>query len=205
VDKGIIDNKSIQYFTGLEDIWTYGGLQIRESGKQVLFSIAPGYSFDKNLEDDENNINENMLMNYNLSFVSKNPITIKWQGNYGCGLNHEYLKRLQQQNSSLGEKNYESIAFIDGEVSYYPNTRTDFSLISKVSLSNIGDEKILEKEKYGAHLQISTTGYYYISEKLRAGYSLSFYTSKYGIFNIELDNTYYKTLYYSFNLNYAIF
>jgi hypothetical protein len=205
IDKGIVNEKSIQYFTGLEDIWVFGGLHIRESGKQVLFSIVPGYSFDKNLEDDENNINENILMNYNLSFVSKNPISIKWQSDYRLGLYHEYLKRLQQQNSNLGEKSYESRALINGEFGYYPNTRTNFSLSSTVALSNIGDEEILDKEKYGAHLQISTTGYYYISEKLRAGYSVSFYTSKYGIFNNVLDNTYYKTLYYSFNLNYAIF
>ncbi|HPE75701.1 MAG TPA: hypothetical protein PLC80_06410 [Draconibacterium sp.] len=205
VDKGIIDNKSIQYFTGLEDIWTYGGLQVRESGKQVLFSITPGYVFDKDLEHIENNINEEILMHYNLSFVAKNPISIKWQGNYRFGLIHEYLNRLQQQNSNLGEKSYESRALVNGEFGYYPNTRTNFSLSSTVSLSNMGDEKILDKEKYGAHLQITTSGYYYISEKLRAGYSVSFYTSKYGIFNNELDNTYYKTLYYSFNLNYAIF
>lgn len=205
VEKGIVDEKSIQYYTGLEDIWTYGGLQVRESGKQVLFSITPGYVFSKNLKLEDNNINEDILMHYNLSFVSKNPISVKWQGNYSAGLYHEYLKRLQQQNVNIGEKSYDSQAFVNGEIGYYPNTRTNFSLSSKIALSNRGNEKIFDKERYGAQLKISTSGYYYISEKLRAGYSVHYDTSKFGIFNNELENTYFNTLYYTLNLNYAIF
>ncbi|MBK6283081.1 MAG: hypothetical protein IPF54_10840 [Draconibacterium sp.] len=50
VNKGIVDEKSIKYFTGLEDIWVFGGLQIRESGKQVLFSITWLY-FGKVFDD----------------------------------------------------------------------------------------------------------------------------------------------------------
>lgn len=205
VDKGIVEGKSIQYYTGLEDIWSYGGLQVRESGKQVLFSIIPGYSFDKNLEQDENNINEDMLINFNISFVSKNPISIKWQTNYEFGFNHVYLKRIQQRNDNMGEKSYDSRVFVNGQVGYYPNTRTYFDLSSNIALSNIGDEKTLDKERYGTQLKISTSGYYYISEKLRAGYSVFYDTGKYGIFNKELDNTHFSTLYYTLNLSYAIF
>jgi hypothetical protein len=205
IDKGIVDEKSIQYYTGLEDIWSYGGLQIRESGNQVLLSIAPGYSFDKNYDDSENNINENMLMYYNLSFVSKNPISIKWQTNYEVGLNHVYFKRLQQQNDNMGEKSYDSRVFVNGQVGYYPNTRTYFDLSGILALSNISDEKIFDKERYGAQLKISTSGYYYISEKLRVGYSVQYEGTKMGVFNNEVGNTYHKNLYYSLNFNYAIF
>jgi hypothetical protein len=205
VDKDIIDEKNIQYFSGLEDIWSYGGLQIRESGKQVLFSIKPGYNFDKNLEVEENNINENMLMHYKLSFVSKNPISIKWQGNYGFGLNHLYLKRFQQQNFNQGEKSYETNAFVNGQVGYYPNTRTYFEIISNVALSNLSDENVLDNEKYSAGLQIATSGYYYISEKLRFGYSIFCNTAKYGIFNNKIENSNYRTFNYTLTLNYAIF
>lgn len=205
VDKGIIEEKSIQYFTGLEDIWTYGGLQIRESGKQTLLSITPGYSFDKNYEDSENNINENMLMHYNLSFVSKNPISIKWQTNYEFGITHIYMKRLQQRNDNLSEKSYDSRAFVGGQVGFYPNTRTYFDLSGNLNLMNRSDDKVFDNEKYAAALQIVTSGYYYISEKLRIGYSVRHETSKYGIFNNEVENTFNKTFYYNINLNYAIF
>lgn len=205
VSKGIVEEKSIQYFTGLEDIWSFGGLQVRESGKQVLFSITPEYSFDKDLEDEENNINESMVMNYHLSFVSKNPISLKWQGNYGFGLNHEYLKRLQQQNEILDEKSYQSHIFADGQIGYYPNTRTYFELNSRITLSNRSDEKGFDNEKYSAGLQVGTSGYYYISEKLRLGYNLHYNTSKYGIFNIDAEDAYYNSFYYSITLNYAIF
>ena len=205
VDKGIVDEKSIQYFTGLEDIWTFGGLQVRESGKQVLFSITPGYSFDKNFEDEENNINENIMMRYNLSFVSKKPISVKWQRNYGFGIDHMYQKRLQQRNENYGEKGYFTQATVDGQIGYYPNTRTYFDLSSTVGLSNSGGENIFDKEQYSAGLRIATSGYYYISEKLRLGYSIKYESGKTGIFNNEVENTYFKRLDYYINLNYAIF
>jgi hypothetical protein len=205
VNKGIVDEKSIQYFTGLEDIWSYGGLQVRESGKQVMFSIIPEYNIGKDLIKEENNTNEDLLINYHLSFVSKNPISIKWQGNYGFGLNHEYLKRLQQQNENLEEKSYQSHIFADGQIGYYPNTRTYFGLNSRITLSNRSDEKGFDNERYSAGLQVGTSAYYYISEKLRLGYNLHYNTSKYGIFNIDAEDANYNTFYYSITLNYAIF
>lgn len=205
VDKGIVDEKSIRYYTGLEDIWSYGGLQVRESGKQALLSITPGYSFDKNYDDSENNINENMLMHYNLSFVSKKPISIKWQTNYEIGLNHLFLKRLQHRIDNTEEKSYNSRVFVNGQVGYYPNTRTYFDLSSNLVLINLSDENIIDKERYSAGLQIATSGYYYISEKLRVGYSVRYEGNEIGILNNEVENAYYKTLNYSLNLNYAIF
>ncbi len=205
VDKGIVEEKSIQYFNGLEDIWSFGGLQIRESGKQVLFSVTPGYNFDKNLEQEDNNINENFLMNYDLSFVSKKPISVKWQGDYSVGISHEYLKRLKQTNIDRSAKSYESFVFVNGKVGYYPNTRTYFDLSGGLSLLNFSSESILDKENYSAGLEIITSAYYYISEKLRVGYNISFRNSKNGIFNSNVENTYYKSFNYNITLNYAIF
>ena len=205
VDKGIVDEKSIQYFIGLEDIWVFGGLQIRESGKQVLFSITPGYYLSKIYDDSENNTNENISIQYKLSYVSKNPISLKWQGNYDFNISHRYLNRLQQQNINGVDKSYENQAFANGQVGYYPNTRTYFDLSGMLALFNLSDENILDKEKYSAGLRIVTSGYYYISEKLRLGYSIGFERNKYGIFNNDIENTHYKTFNYNLNLNYAIF
>ena len=194
MEKGIVEEKSIQYFTGLEDIWSYGGLQIRESGKQVLFSIAPGYNFDKNLEDDDNNINENFLMNYNLSFVSKNPISVKWQGDYSVAISHEYLKRLKQINTEISDKSYESFVYVNGKVGYYPNTRTYFDLSGGLSLMNRSSKTIIDKENYSVGLEILTSAYYYISEKLRVGYTLSYRNSKNGILTAILKTPIIKVL-----------
>jgi hypothetical protein len=115
------------------------------------------------------------------------------------------LKRLQKQNDNLGEKSYESHIFADGLIGYYPNTRTYFGLNSRITLSNRSDEKGFDNEKYSAGLQVGTSGYYYISEKLRLGYNLHYNTSKYGIFNIDAEDANYNTFYYSITLNYAIF
>jgi hypothetical protein len=205
VNKGIVDEQSIQYFNGLEDIWVFGGLQIRESGKQVLFSITPGYYFGKNFNDSENNTNEYISIQYNLSYVSKNPISLKWQGNYDFNVSHGYLKRLQQQNINGVDKSYETRAFSNGQVGYYPNTRTYFDLSGTLAVFNLSDENILDKKKYSAGLSIATSGYYYISEKLRLGYSVGFDRNKYGIFNNDIGNTYSNAFNYNLNLNYAIF
>ncbi len=205
VNKGIVDEKSIKYFTGLEDIWVFGGLQIRESGKQFLFSITPGYYLSKIYDDSENNTNENISIQYRLSYISKNPISLKWQGNYDFNISHGYLDRLQQQNINGVDKSYETRAYANGQVGYYPNTRTYFDLSGMLALFNLSDENILDKEKYSAGLRFVTSGYYYISEKLRLGYSVGFERNKYGIFNNDIENTYYKTFNYNLNLNYAIF
>ncbi len=205
VDKGIVDEKSIQYFTGLEDIWSYGSLQVRESGKQVLFSITPGYYYNKIFDDSENNVLENISIQYNLSYFSKYPISLKWQANYDCGISHLYLKGLKPQNINGEDKSYETRAFANGQVGYYPNTRTYFDLSGNLNLFNFSNVNILDKEKYSAGIRIATSGYYYISEKLRAGYSVYYETSKNGIFNDNVENTYYKRLSYTINLNYAIF
>ncbi len=189
----------------MEDIWSFGGLQVRESGKQVLFLITPGFNFDKNLEDEGNNIDENMLMYYNLSFVSKNPISVKWQGDYSVVISHEYLKRLKQINTERSDKGYESFVLVNGKVGYYPNTRTYFDLSGGLSLMNRSSETILDKENYSAGLEIITAAYYYISEKLRIGYTLIYRNSKNGIFNNNIENTYYKAFNYNITLNYAIF
>jgi len=93
----------------------------------------------------------------------------------------------------------------NGKVGYYPNTRTYFDLSGGLSLMNRSSESILDKENYSAGLKIITSGYYYISEKLRVGYSLSFRNSKNGIFNSSVENTYYKAFNYNVTLNYAIF
>lgn len=204
VDKGIVEEKSIQYFTGLEDIWSYGGLQVRESGKQVSFLITPGYNVDKDLNDDEK-IYENFLTKYNLSFVSRNPISVRWQGDYNVGINHEYLKKLKQINTDRSDKGYESFLFVNGKLGYYPNTRTYFDLSGGLSVMNYSSESILDKENYSAGLEIITSAYYYISEKLRLGYTLSFRNSKNGIFNSNVENTYYKAFKYNLTINYAIF
>jgi len=208
VNTGIIDEKGISYFVGLEDIWSFGGLQIRESGKQIMLSFTPEYYYQNsyNKEDEKKeNANENLSLNFNLGFVSKNPISLKWQADYEGGIRHTYYNQLQQRNDNTAEKIYESNAYLNGQVGYYPNTRTNFNLNGNLSLGNRSDEIVFDNEKYSAAFQIATSGYYYISERLRLGYTVRYSGSEVGIFNNEVENTYHKSLNYTLNFNYAIF
>jgi hypothetical protein len=130
---------------------------------------------------------------------------VKWQADYSIVISHEYLKRLKQINIERSDKSYESFLYVNGKIGYYPNTRTYFDISGGLSVMNRSSESILDKENYSAGLEIITSAYYYISEKLRVGYGLSFNYSKNGIINSNVENTYYKAFNYNVTLNYAIF
>ncbi len=204
VEKGALEDNDILYFTGLEDIWSYGGLQIRESGKQLIFTITPDYDYLKDLHKTENNITEDWSLFYNLAFISKKPLSIKWQTDYDLGIRHMSTYRLRQMYEGIPEQSYFSEIYLNSQIGYYPNTRTNFIVNGKFDLANYSDEKIFDKENFGIEFIFSTSGYYYISEKLRLGYSIQFDALK-GVFNSKTQDNYQKHLNYNFNLNYAIF
>lgn len=203
-EKGIIEDKNILYFVGLEDIWSYGGLQIRESGKQLLFTVTPDYSYLKYLHLTENNITEDWSLIYYLAFISKKPLSVKWQTDYDLGIIHTSTYRLRQQYEGIPEQSYFSRIYVKSQIGYYPNTRTNFNVSGNLNLANSSDEKILDKENYGLRFIFSTSGYYYISEKLRLGYSVQYGMLK-GVFKRETQNNNEKHLNYNINLDYAIF
>ncbi len=204
VEKGIVEDKNILYYAGLEDIWSYGGLQTRESGKQLFFSVTPDYNYLKNLYTTENNISEDWSLFYNLAYISKKPLSVKWQTDYYLGIIHRSTYRLRQQYEGIPEQSFFSEIYLNSQIGYYPNTRTNFNVSGKLNLANNSEEKILDEENYGLRFIFSTSGYYYISEKLRLGYSIQYDILK-GVFSSETQNNYEKYLNYNINLNYAIF
>lgn len=204
-EKGFVNERTIRYFTGLEDIWTYGGLQLRESGRQVLFSVIPEYNASKIFSEAEDNITENVSVHYNLYYTSKKPVSLMWQTEYSLGIDFNSIKRLEKLYEGFSDKSYKSNFYVNGKVGFYPNTRTDFNLSGFLNLNNQSEERILDKEYYSAQYQISTEGYYYISEKLRLGYTVQYNSRISGIFNSDSKNLKYNWFYYGVNLNYAIF
>lgn len=208
---GIIRKENgMGYFSGLEDMWSFGGLPVRESGSQFLFSIRPNYYFYKSWNEVVDTIigsatRERFNMVYNLEYVSKKPLSVQWQRDFKIGINHSHLKSMQEFYDGFPDNSYVSGILFNGDAGYFPNTRTSFSLGGLINLMNRSENKILDDQGYAFRYQIYTSGYYYISERLRLGYSIHFDSETGGIFNRELENIKVKNFQYYIYLNYAIF
>lgn len=207
VSKGLVTETDISYFTGLEDIWVYGDI-FRESGNQLILTANPYYMITNNDYTPnyfENDKEEDFLMSYLLKYISRNPISIKWQMDYDLGIRHSSTRHLQQLSSSSPEKLYYSSAYVKGTLGYYPNTRTYLSLSGETGISNQNDKKALDSENYSLNYSISGNTYYYISERLRLNLSLRYGHALLYIFNSDIPNLDNSGFYYSFSFNYAIF
>ena len=205
VNNGVIEEQDISYFTGLEDIWSYGGLQIRESGNQLVISAKPEYYYLNYLNETENNIMENWSLRYNLAYLSKNPLSIKWQMDYVLGIEQNSTYRLRKTNEWWPDKKYNSALYLSGKAGYYPNTRTYFDLAGSFSLVNYSEERMFDREDIKLNINFSTSGYYYISEKFRLGYSINYFGLYGNLFKSEYRKDYTQNILYSINLSYAIF
>jgi hypothetical protein len=205
VKNGVIEEQDISYFTGLEDIWSYGGLQIRESGNQFVFSAKPEYYYLNSLNETENNIRENWSLTYNLAYISKNPLSIKWQTDYVIGIEQNYTYWLSKTNEWQPDRSYNSNIYLSGKAGYYPNTRTYFDFFANFNLVNYSEEQMLDFEDCNFNIYLSNSGYYYISEKLRLGYSINYFGFIGNLLKSEYRKDYTQNILYNINLSYAIF
>ncbi|MCY1721675.1 hypothetical protein OU798_15070 [Prolixibacteraceae bacterium Z1-6] len=207
----VIDIDDIKYFTSLNDMWRYGDLYVRESGNKIGLSIEPGYSFrNRDLNNDyseEDMIEEDFTVEYDLRFSSYNPISIKWQADYFVGLNHFYTNELQDVYNGPTQKNYLSSVYLSGNFGYFPNTRTYLSLNSHVIMQNqsYSEDKKIDKDKYELKCLLFFNAYYYISDRLRLNGSFSTQNNFAGLFNSKWGHARTNQYNYNLTLNYAIF
>lgn len=207
VENGVVDKQmDMNYFVGLEDVWVFGDLQIRESGNQLKLSATPGYRISKN--DDEGADDSKLEIFQIVSAVNyqiHKPISIKWQTDYDLGIRHEYTDNITEENISYGVSKHYSQMYTSAHVGFFPNTRTSFYVSGSVNLSNTSDDTLLDDDNYYASYYLRSSAYYYISERLRLGGSISYNTSSRGIFNDDIENSTYDLFRYNLKLNYAIF
>lgn len=207
VSKGLVSETDISYFIGLEDIWVYGG-NFRESGNQLIFTANPYYMHNNvnyTPKYYENDKKEDFQMGYKLQYISRNPVSIKWQMDYDLGIVHSSTKHLQQLSSLSPDKSYYTEAYIKGALGYYPDTRTYLFLSGETGISNQSNEKALDGESYRFNYSISGNAYYYISERLRLNLFVRYGHTLMHIFNSDIPNLAGSSFYYNFSFNYAIF
>jgi hypothetical protein len=160
IEKGLITEKGISYYYVMDDIWTYGALQVRESGTQLRFVCTPAFSKFHHESGPASNRSETMSLLNELVFESEKPLSLKWQRGYQGGISNRYIK-IQQSEI------YSSILSLSAHLGYYPNTRTwlTWGLSSYAGVSNITGEADYQYVSAGLN---SSVGYnYYISERIR--------------------------------------
>lgn len=165
--KGLVDEKSISYYFGMEDMWTYGDLQVRESGNQLRFLGIPSYSFYNSKIDSVNRKSNSFSMRYMLEYDSRKPISVKWQRNYNIRIMQNYNNISNSTGAGNEEKNSNTQIYLNGGLGFYPNTRTYVKGDFSVNYSTFSKNKLRETRRdiFGAFASIG--GYYYISERVR--------------------------------------
>jgi hypothetical protein len=206
VEKGVVsENNEIAYFVGLEDIWEFGALQVRESGNQVRFLAGPEYykSRSKYGDNDENKL-EQVEIHAALDYFSRKPISLKWQRIFDVGLNYLNTDNLVKENISTGSTKHYSQAYTTINFGFFPNTRTSMFMWGRAELNNWSYGKILE-ERIAFRFSSGFSVNYYISAKLRLSGYTNFRHEKDGLFNENTIEATSNRFSYGLYLNYAIF
>ena len=199
--RGLIADNDINYFVGMDDMWRYGALQIRESGDEIKFVVFPGYVYD----DWSGNVYEQLNLGGAIRYKYRKPLNLKWQFNTNLNLNHYYHKVLKQEGISTSETKYRSNFIANSAVGYYPNTRTYISAELFLVVENRSNDKVLDSDGYNEHIRLATRAYYYISEKLRLGLNISYNWYNNETYGNTVTGSSSNNFNYDLALNYAIF
>lgn len=207
VENGVVNEQlGMSYFLGLEDIWVFGDLQVRGSGKQLKLTVTPGYTHWKGEVDGTESYKlENFKLYSSLTYDMKIPLSLKWQNNNYIGMSYRFTDKLTETNGSIGGAKYYSGFYMASAFGFYPNTRTYFSLSGFLELANSSEKDLLDDERYQGRLQFRTSAYYYISERLRLEGFISYINSVNGVFNGDIENSKYDHFNYNITFSYAIF
>jgi hypothetical protein len=201
--KGLIRENDINYFVGMDDMWRYGALQIRESGTEWRVVFVPGYYYTD--REGGEYLNDAFNTSYGFEYKYRKPINLKWQFESDVELYHYYHKLLRQKDISTSETKYRSNIFFYSGVGYYPNTRTYITAYLSMVLENRSDEKVLDANGYNERIGLGTNTYYYFSEKLRLEMGVSYFWRNNTTYGRGIKDSRNTSFYYNLQLNYAIF
>ena len=208
-ESGLVSEKSISYFTGLEDIWGYGSGDIRKSGKQWFISVAPMINRqNSNISTSEQtHYYKASGIRYKLSYEDYNPISLKWQANYRFDIIRSNVDNIEKliQSEETKTKEFEINASTSGEIGFYPDTRTYAGLSATMNLFNHSNERALDNNNYGAQLLFLFETYYYFSPQLKMNLSAWWIDKTYHIFNKDIPNSHSDNFNYQLTVSYAIF
>ncbi|NJO92310.1 MAG: hypothetical protein HC831_27575 [Chloroflexia bacterium] len=201
----LVENDDIDYFTTINDMWDFGGLQYRSAGLLFLLEYSPKLNiFDSkhNSEsfDFQNDISEfdkdeslvtTLRNTFGAFFYLQRPFRQKFQSNFYSSLEYGFYNSTNRYEEVLPvadtveivTKTRSVISEIAYGLSYYPNTRTDLGLGASIRGSrnwvvDKDDIQDAEYETFDYRTELIFHFNYYISPKLRLSFSYQLHFDK---------------------------
>lgn len=190
VAKQYVNEQDIRYFTTLNDMWSYGGRPVRNSGTRISVAAMPGYDLTHYKNNDDGigypsgkyNINA-FILDGGFELKHESPMNLYWQNTidvvaYG-GIANGKIKEPDTDKKST----FKFPSFRAGyyqTFGYYPNTRTEMNLGYSAEYIHYFDKSDMQNDIYGLDAQgakgsINFDFNYYISLQLRLYAYCSFY------------------------------
>ncbi len=159
-NNNLISNTDIKYFAHLNDMWNYGGDQIRFSGNRISLVYYPGYKNRIYKSDFPfNDYNFNVFSSTGgLEYSAQKPINLYWHNEFEM---HIYLGgAFGKQKYKADNRSTEFAAIpkftlgLSETLFWYPNTRTSVSYQFGIEGNLIGNnlEKNLDLSELRVHL-----------------------------------------------------
>jgi len=201
----LVEKKDISYFTTINDMWDFGGLQSRDAGVRVSLVYTPDFRFSKFVGETEESDYVNNTYNYSkdrnsykdfgnslgVNFNCSKPFRQKFQSDFSTrieyGFHKEYNKSEEIQPERMITESESERNLLRGSLFYnfdiYPNTRTSFSLGAFVNgakrwLTDKQNDVETDYESYNYGGRLSLSFNYYISPKIKLDFSYSTYYGK---------------------------
>jgi hypothetical protein len=200
--QGLIKDTDISYFATLNDYWSYGNFQDRESGRVLKFGISPEYSKQNEKQYSESTVHSNKTsLVSNVSFNCTKQLNLFWERHFNVVITNETLIDTVGKYYNSYPSNFFSsnVSFGYG---YFPDSRTSISGYLGYHGQNLvvlNSSSVVPKQ-WMNNIYLTLTGNYYISPQLQitGSFNLSYIDKEYTSRNTIHTN-------YNLGLRYAIF
>lgn len=182
----LVKENDIQYYTALQDMWDYGGLYARYSGSRISLGFDPYYFNMKTSHENMSDTSSFYMITEEAALTAEydwqKPVNFKWQQGLSADVMYVF-REIQEGSTSSDTSNYKlphlNIRLTE-DLSYYPNTRTEFragiggTFIQYTDRSN-SENGIMGRNDTELHASFSLDGNYYISRRFRLSLNYEVY------------------------------
>lgn len=200
--QGLVRESDISYFTTLNDYWSYGNFQDRQSGMELVFHASPNYArVYQKMDDIKARISNRSTIELSGMFNYVKQLNLYWEQRIVANVSYESLL------DSTGHYFYNTpdnklFTYASLGYGYFPDSRTSISGSIRYQGYNIfiPNQQNTTDDSWVNRVYLSLSGYYYLSPQLQitGNISYSYVDRDYN----TLDRSYMN---YSLGLRYAIF
>lgn len=200
--QGLVKNSAIEYFTTLNDYWSYGTFPNRESGKELKIWLSPGYStYSKKPNVGNAEFSDKSSFDSYILFSCTKQINLYWERKLNILISNETLiDTTGKYYSNYSPNRFYAGASID--YGFFPNSRTSISgHLGYYGLNTVILDSSNEiPNEWINNVYFNLTAYYYISPQIQitGGLKMDYSDKSYNEINPFYTN-------YNLGLRYVIF